>query len=329
MTTKSLPAHGTYARGNGAPGYREPCKCDPCWQAMRRSRKQYNVNRQLGRPGLIDATPARERLALLKQTMTWGQIASATGCEPGNLHRIADGRRTQIRRGTLNQILAVHPEPPAPGKYLDATGTCRRIRALRVIGYSAKVIAEAAGSAEVRIQLIGGGGQPTVRQHLAEKIAKVFVDLHDTPAPAGRSATRTRNHAVANGWAPPGAWDDIDDPAAMPDWTGHCGSDRGWWLHSINNIPVCPPCTAAHEQWKQERAHLTHSERWSEIGKAKSAASNRGAVLAADARELMRVSGLNTEQIAERLGVTRNHIQQELLRHPEPESAATESALAA
>lgn len=26
------------------------------------------------------------------------------------------------------------------------------------------------------------------------------------------------------------------------------------------------------------------------------------------------------EQVAERLGVTRNHIQQELLRHPQPET---------
>jgi hypothetical protein len=186
---------------------------------MRRGRKQYSVNRQLGRPGLIDATPARERLRRLQQTMTWGQISAAVGSEPGNLQHIADGRRAKIRRSTLAQILAVQPEAPAPGKYRDATGTRRRLQALRAIGHSAKVIADKAGSAEARIQLISSGEQPTVRQALEVKIRKVYAELHQTPAPAGRSATRAKNHALANDWAPPGAWDDdtIDDPQAKPE----------------------------------------------------------------------------------------------------------------
>ena len=332
MTTaaKPLPAHGTYARGNGAPGYREPRKCGPCHKAMRRGRKQYTVNRQLGRPGLIDATPARQQLNQLTQTMTWGQICEATGLETRNLQLIADGRRTQIRRGTHDRIMAVEPQAPAPGKYVAAIGLCRRLRALRAIGYSAQALAEKASSAEVRIQLICSGSQPTVRQVLAEKILKVYAELSQTPAPAGRSATRAKNHAAANGWAPPGAWDDdrIDDPAATPDWTGHCGTDHGWWLHSVNNIPVCLGCNAAHQQWKNERAHLTAPERWAELARAKGAASNRGAVLAADARELMRVTGHSVEQIAERLGVTKAHLYQELLRHPEAEpTTETEPAV--
>lgn len=44
----------------------------------------------------------------------------------------------------------------------------------------------------------------------------------------------------------------------------------------------------------------------------------RGELLAADARELFRY-GVTVEQAAARLGVSRNHIQQELLRHPENE----------
>jgi hypothetical protein len=321
MNTKSLPEHGTYARGNGAPGYREPCYCGPCRKAVRRGRKKYNVNRQLGQPALVDATPARERLQLLQLTMTGAQICAATGCQADNLRYIADGRRKQIRRSTLNQILAVQVEQSAPGKYVDVTGTRRRIQALRAIGWSARVIAEKAGSAEARIQLIASGAQPTVRHFLAVKIVRTFAELHQTPAPPGCSATITKRHALANGWAPPGAWDDIDDPAAMPDWTGCCGTDRGWWLHSVNNIPVCLACNAAHQQWKNDRAHLSHKDRWAEFGKAKAAASNRGAAIAHDARELMHVSGLDYEQAAERLGITRQHLQQELIRHPETTEA--------
>ncbi len=332
MTTavKSLPPHGTYARGNGAPGYREPCKCDPCYKAMRRGRKKYTVNRNLGRPGLIDATSARQRLNQLTRTMTWGQICDATGCEPRNLQLIADGRRTQIRRGTHDRIMAVTAQPPAPGKYVDSTGLCRRLRALRAIGWSAQILAEKASSAEVRIQLICSGTQPTVRQVLAEKILKLYAELSQTPAPAGRSATRAKNHAAANGWAPPAAWDDdrIDDPEAHPEWTGACGTDHGWWMHKVNELPPCPRCDEAHAAWIAERKHLPANERVRQLCYAKGAASQRGATLAADARELMRITGQDVEQIATRLGVTKAHLYQELLRHPEPGPAA-ETALAA
>jgi DNA-binding Xre family transcriptional regulator len=321
--TRPLPAHGTYARGNGAPGYREPCYCTPCREVVRRGRKGYNVNRQLGRPAIVDAAPARKHLQMLARSMTWAQICAATGCNDDNLRYVADGRRKRIRRSTLEQILAVQVEQPAPGKYIDITGTRRRVQALRAIGWSAQAIAEKCGSARARIDVISSGEQPTIRHQLAEKIAQTFIELHQTPAPAGCSSTVAKKYARLNGWAPPGAWDDIDDPAALPDWTGACGTDRGWWLHSVNNIPVCLGCNAAHQQWKNEHAHLSHSARWAEFSKAKAAVSNRGAAIAHDARELMRVSGLDYEQAAERIGVTRQHLQQELLRHPAPAVEAT------
>ena len=45
----------------------------------------------------------------------------------------------------------------------------------------------------------------------------------------------------------------------------------------------------------------------------------RGELLAADGRELLSL-GIGIEQAAERLNVTRNHLQQELLRNPKPET---------
>lgn len=45
----------------------------------------------------------------------------------------------------------------------------------------------------------------------------------------------------------------------------------------------------------------------------------RGELLAADGRELLAL-GVHIDQAATRLGVTRNHLQQELLRHPAPET---------
>ncbi|GAB2718444.1 hypothetical protein [Streptomyces bullii] len=312
MATKPLPAHGTYARANGCPGYREPCKCEPCLNARRAGKKRQRVNRQLGRIPYRDASRARARLRELNQTMGWVAIAAAVDSSPAHMRQIASGRIPKIKHATHAKIMAVKPEPSG-GQYIDATGSVRHCRALQALGHTAETIATAAGSARSRIVIVISG-QQRIRRSLAMKIEVAYRALAEKEG----TSTRSRNRAHREGWAPPGAWDDdtIDDPNAHPEWTGHCGTDRGWWLHSINDIPVCPPCETAHQQWKAERAHLSHKERWAELGRARAAASNRGATIAADARELLSY-GVPVEQAAARLGVTRNHLQQELLRHPE------------
>ncbi|MGW4493828.1 hypothetical protein [Streptomyces sp. NPDC004376] len=319
--SKPLPAHGTYARANGCPGYRPPCNCEPCVIERRRVRKRRKVNAQLGRPAIVDAAPARQHLTRLRATMTWDQIHTAAGRESGNLRAIFNGTRQRILTTTHNRVLAIRPQAPASGKYVDAAGTRRRLQALRAIGWSSHVIAARSGLHETRIQTICTSLQPTVRQSIATKVQKVFAELHATPAPAGRSATRTRGFAAEQRWAPPAAWDDIDNPAAAPDWTGYCGTDRGYWVHNWERQPACPRCEHAYTVWLAERAHLTPRELSRERFHVRATAGRREADLAHDARELARVSGLNTEQAAERLGVTRQHLQQVMNRHPEETAA--------
>jgi hypothetical protein len=275
--------------------------------------------RQLGRPGKVDAAQARQRLLLLHQTTGWNDLAAAIGGSASNLRDIAYGRRNPIRRTTHNKIMAVSTEP-SRGQYIDATGSRRRIQALRAIGWSCRVIAEHAATTQARIQLIANG-QPTIRHGLAERIHTAYGILAKKPAPTDRDTARVRARATREGWAPPGAWDDdtIDDPNAHPDWTGHCGTDRGWWIHSLEKIPHCQPCETAHQQWKTERAHLDSKTRWSELGRARGAAATREADLAADGRELLRY-GAGIEQAAARLGVTKNHLQQAMKRNPETQA---------
>jgi hypothetical protein len=328
MTTaaKPLPPHGSYARANGSPGRRPGCDCQPCIKERRRVGKRNEVNRQLGRPATVPAAPARAHLHKLHIHMGWKTLATRTRLDYRTLVQIYRGERITIRRTTAQKILTV---PAADnrdaGIYLDATGSIRRVRALQAIGHSTQTIADACKTGRAKIELIVNGKQPTVREMLASKIRHAYSHLSEQP---GRSV-RGRNRAHREGWAPPGAWDDIDDPAAMPDWTGHCGADRGWWLHSINNIPACARCQEAHDGWLAERRDLPAAERWRQLALAKGAASNRGAILAADARELMRITGLTTEQAAERLGVTKAHLYQELLRHPEADEPAVAAELAA
>lgn len=317
--TRPLPAHGTYARGNGSPGRREPCPCKPCRQAKLSTRKRLDVARQLGRGARVDAEPARAHLQLLHATMSWSKIAEATGCDPRGMQLLIRGERREINRTTHDKILAVKPTPtPSPGMYLDATGLRRRLQALGAIGYSCIYIAKRIKTADARLHLIANGKQSTVRYVLARRIIAVYDELSDTPAPKGRSRTRVVRNAEANNWAGPVAWDDdtIDDPQAAPEWTGHCGTDRGWWSHRQQNIPVCVACDEAHTRWKQEHRHLPRAEYMALLAESRASASRRGETIAHDGRELMRL-GHTTEHAADRLGISKEYLQQELHRHPE------------
>lgn len=217
MSRRPVPDHGTYARANGSPGYREPCYCDPCTEEKRRCRKRSKVNRQLGRSCFVDAGPAREHLKTLHKTMGWLSLAAATEYDDKSLFLLHSGRRKKITRAVHARIMAVQPPEAAdPGLYIDVTKSMRQIRALMAIGHSGRVIAEAAESTQARIHLISSGKQPTLRHGLADRIDAAYQQLARTPAPVDHFSNRVRNCAAAKGWRDPLWWEDmghIDDPA--------------------------------------------------------------------------------------------------------------------
>lgn len=317
MTSRPVPDHGTYARANGSPGYREPCKCDPCLAARSKKKKAERLNRQLNRPARLDASLAARRLRQLNKSMGWKDLAAALGTSGSHIRAIASGRIPIIATSTHIKIMRVE-QSSSGGQYIDATGSIRRIRALIAIGHSLESIAAAAGTYSTRIQPLAVG-HPRLRRFLADRIKVAYQQLSEEHG----SNTRGRNRAVANGWPPPAAWDDerIDDPSAAPEWTGFCGTDRGYWTHKLQKLPMCPPCAAAHQQWIDDHADVDPVVRNQRMFAARAAAGTRGADLAHDGRELMRL-GCDYEQAAARLGVTRQHLQQELQRHPAPAAAA-------
>lgn len=316
--TRPIPDHGTYARANGSWGYREPCTCEPCKNKRRATHKIQRVNRELGRPALTDAKQAAAHLNMLHQTVGWADLATRLNGSRSHLRDIANGRQPNISRATHDKIMSLTPERPSRGLYIDATGTVRRVRALTARGHTLRVIADSAGSHASRIQVVAEG-HPCVRRFLAEGVAAAYKQLSQQQG----TSTRSRNRAAALGWAPPAAWDDdtIDDPAARPEWTGFCGTDHGYWTHRNQKLPMCPPCAKAHEDWVANQQAINRSELGKRQLQARAAAAQRGADIAEDARELMRL-GHDAEQAAARLGITRQHLQQAMVRHPKPAAAA-------
>lgn len=283
----------------------------------------------------VDAAPIREHVLTIRGTgMSLKSLSAATGVSQATLDHLLYGDTnyppaTKIRTESANALLAYWPnlDDYHDGAIIDATGTRRRLQALAAAGWPAR-------TAHQHINFVNLSTIERARfnQQCTARLARAVRDFYNwastrRPEDHGVSnwvASRCRNAAARQGWGDPTVWDDdtIDDPNTVPDSTGHCGTDRGWWMHTLERIRMCQPCEQAHEEWKAERKHLPRDQYMAAIGAARGAAANREAALAHDARELMRVSGLDYELAAERLGVTKGHLQQAMRRHPDDEQAA-------
>ena len=317
MSRHPIPPHGSETRYKGTrSGSWAPCRCTPCTRANRLA----GIRRARARA-------AGEALLISRDVL----LPHIQECQASGMSQALIGRQAHVSQTTISYLIngkiqscqrdkALGILAGQPGHFDDlaerpALGASRRTRALYAIGHGRDGISAVSGLSPCTIGQIANSRYTLIDGRIDAAIRLAYRTL----SPTQGASLKARHRAETQNWAPPAAWDDdtLDDPNAHPDWTGHCGTDRGWWMHSNNGIPTCARCETAHAAWLADRKHLPSGERFRQLALAKGAASNRGATIAADARELMRVSGLNYEQLAERLGVTTNHIQQELLRHPE------------
>ncbi|MGW5197317.1 hypothetical protein [Streptomyces spiralis] len=315
-TAKPLPPHGSQARYKGATN-RPPCRCARCIRGWTQAGQRRQLLRLAGKPASLTRDEVAEVVAHIKACTNSGMsqclIARRAGVSQSTVSRLLSNPQAGCLRIQGERILAVRPGDFDNVSDRPALGTIRRIRGLYYAGHGPQSITVHAPLTLTLITEIAGSVYESVAPTTEAAIKRACTALTSVEG----TSYRARARALREGWAPLNAWDDIDDPQAVPDWTGYCGTDRGWWLHRLEKIPVCPPCETAHAAWKAERAQLTKEQRWAEIGKARSQARAREADLAHDARELLRY-GAGVEQAAERLGVTKQHLQQAMLRHPEP-----------
>lgn len=213
-----LPPHGTAARGTGRPGQGiGGCKCQPCRDAKNKADQLRLLLNTSGRPVRIPAAPVADHIReLLAAGMGWPRITRAAHCSSCTIHRILGGQEL-MRRTAAERILAVKARP-APGRYVDALGTRRRIQTLMAIGHTIVGIVREAGVDHSVINDVLQGCA-TVRGRTADRIAAAYDWLSDRPDTWSRKSatTHSRNRAAREGWPPPAAWDDIDDPACVPD----------------------------------------------------------------------------------------------------------------
>lgn len=242
--------------------------------------------RKLGRPSMVDAAPVIQRVRRLHDECGMSHQAIADACPPNpktgarmgqssisDLYRGARGPRkgvpgkpiAKVPRTTADRVFAVPYQAVSASSSakVPAIGTRRRMQALCAIGYGSKFQADFIDQSpdyQYFWRLLSGRRSDshsrakfeTVEVATREKIKAMYEKLAFTdPADLGvikGEITKCRNIGVKRGYAPPSCWDEdtIDDPQAFPEWTGECGTVKGFRIHYREGLlPVCEACTTA------------------------------------------------------------------------------------
>jgi hypothetical protein len=254
-----VTAQGGRPHGN-AKYHLENCRCPICCKAA----SDYDNNRRraiaYGRwQPFVDAEPVRQHIRALGEFgIGWIRAAKLASVSTGGVSKILYGDRPRglaptkrVRPETALKLLAVEPTLDNMGARvaIDGTGTRRRLQALVTKVWSKSELARRLGMNRANFGRIIVGDLVTVGTHRAvlglyDQLWRLDPEQHGVPA---RWTEQARTFAADHRWAPPGAWDDdvIDDPAALPDWTGRCGTPEGYSAHYRVGTPACPPCRTA------------------------------------------------------------------------------------
>lgn len=241
---------------------------DPRWA------KRWRVDRDRGIHRYIDAAPARAHVqTLLACGASRRAVAQKAGITPTVITRLlAD--QAHLRRETAAAILAVTPahilDRDGHEDFVPAIGARRRIQALQAIGHTSAVIAAHAGpgvTANIIHNVAKHPGHWISRLN-HDRVAAAYTALWDTPG----TSLRVQAQVARLGYAPPMAWDDLDDPQAQPqhDLTDPTGRD-------VDEVAVERRAAGDHT------VTLTRAEHHAAV-------------------QLLHAACLNDQQIAERLG---------------------------
>lgn len=210
--TTVIPAHGTEGRYKGRRG-QPGCRCSLCTRAVGKAVEIRRLDRLAGNPRRIPAAPLIAHLAVLRGAgMSWAQIGKAASTSASTPREIYVEKFPTVLRSTAEKLLAVTPHRRPQAGFVRALGASRRLQALYALGHGHQFLVIDTGvSSSCIIDLITGRNT-SIDVAIDTRIRETFERHSMTVG----SNTRTLARARREGWPPPLAWDDIDDPAAIP-----------------------------------------------------------------------------------------------------------------
>lgn len=175
-------------------------------------RRYVDYLRESGRGiGWVDSRPVREHVLMLGRAgHSLSYVARAAGVTITTVAGIRDGRYSGCNHRVAATVMRVS-YAPGPGQVrVGALSARRRVHALACLGWTSRHVAAELGitAATLSRSLCGD----TMHYQRWQAISDVYDALHMTPGPSQRARGRGRSE----GWLPPLAWDDIDDPDETP-----------------------------------------------------------------------------------------------------------------
>jgi len=185
--------------------------CDSCQSAARRDRKVQELDALAGRPRMVTLGQAAYDIIAATPLVP---LEAASGVHRNRLAKLSmKGPDARVYRRTRDRILAA----ASTDTLWTTVGVVRRLQALMRIGWSMRALATEIGVHESTLQkaIRTADVRQFVRIALATAVVDAYNRLHLT-SPEGRGASRARATAAARGFAPPLAWDDIDNDPEPP-----------------------------------------------------------------------------------------------------------------
>lgn len=270
-------------------------------------RKQWRVAAEMGRPARMQGPEVQALVRKIKRFhargMSYRTMSEQTGVAVSVITVLVKRGDVCLRTSYDKLSRLRYAESEGRGARVPSLGVTRRLQALWAAGYSLEYLKQELGGdandAHLRRSL--HGGPRWTHAEYATRIRRLYQKLESVdPMAAGMAkhgVTYARNAARKRGYAPPQCWDDdtIDDPDALPEWTGECGSEHGYQIHYREKIPYCEPCRVAHRAYKD-------------------GLSGAGEARAKQNAELEKYldDGWSVERIADELGVSRRTVERRL-----------------
>lgn len=210
--------------------YDAGCRCQDCWQANRIAAKTYKLRRhRMGGSTTVDAAPTAAILNELLARMSATALASALDTTHTWVRSVAQGKTRRINPTKAKKVADLYASdylPPASNDdgrttHMTPLGARRRVQALIAMGWTLHHIRDDAGVTLTLLKDLLAERWPVIEARTHHKIADSYARLSmrlpegDTPHQRG-AITRARKRGSDNGWPPPLAWDDIDDPNEQP-----------------------------------------------------------------------------------------------------------------
>lgn len=270
-------------------------------ESRARAKKNWYLKQQ-GQGGYVDAAEIQQRIRKLhdEHQITFQRISEKAGVDVTIVKWHYQGYAwprpheplTQCTWRVHNAIMTTVFGPADVAAQIRSHGTQRRLRALVAAGFPQHWLAEATGRSTAAVNNFLVKSRKFVDSEYAAAVEQVYRKYIDTdPVTVGvtsRARACALKVAAKRAWEPGHCWDDdtIDNPDAIPEWTGACGTQEGYRIHIREEIPPCDPC-------RETSSFSLMAARFDPT----------------KFRILMEQSGFNADLMAERLGVTTDSIR--------------------